>query len=76
MSARGAARQLGVTHRTFMKWVAESEVGDKSKVSNQQSYCAFDKVLIYLFCLYVEKVCSNQGFDNWLLTCTFVRHKE
>ena len=30
VSARGAARQLGVTHRTFMKWVAESEIGDKS----------------------------------------------
>jgi DNA invertase Pin-like site-specific DNA recombinase len=30
ISARGAARQLGVTHRTFMKWVSDSRIADKS----------------------------------------------
>lgn len=30
ISAREAARQLGVTHRTFIKWVTESQIEDKS----------------------------------------------
>lgn len=30
ISAREAARQLGVTHRTFMKWVTELRIEDKS----------------------------------------------
>ncbi len=30
VSARGAARQLGVTHRTFMKWVSDASDAEKS----------------------------------------------